>query len=279
MIRVLLFVLLCGSWALAQTPDLPTTIPAQWMPLVSVLVGLLGAVLVGPLTAVVKKLGGTRGPSTVAVSAGFSVLIGVGFSVAAAAAAGQGLSWQNIVLSGVISFLKANGDYLTRVFAVGKAATLTPPEGAPALLPGEVIPAEGARRPGPVMEAGPLPEVRPSVVNLPGPHPGLQVVDYSPTPATLGLFDAGAAVQMGAELLQRFMGNPAAVGLLDMLLRAVGAPVGLRAADVAARLMQTADGVGLLRDLFDGDARLSVKNLNTINGAVLDLRTELRGET
>lgn len=91
-------------------------IPPQFEPIVTFAVGLLSAMLVGPLTAIWKKLGRTKGPTTVMVSAGLSLLIAFGFEMAQAIAAAESFNIINLVVTTFIAFLKANGRYIEQVF-------------------------------------------------------------------------------------------------------------------------------------------------------------------
>ncbi|MFC6592432.1 hypothetical protein ACFP81_10775 [Deinococcus lacus] len=110
-----------------------TGVPPEWEPLLTLLVAWASAWLVQPLTAIAKKVGCTQGPTTVAVSAGLSLLVAAGFSVAAAQASGQTVALGQVLLSAVLAFVRANGAYLGQVQAgeergtgEGRAPSSTP---------------------------------------------------------------------------------------------------------------------------------------------------------
>lgn len=125
--RTLFFLALLSGTALAQAADLPSGIPAEYQHVVTVLVGLLAAVLVQPLTALGKKLGRTQGVTTVAVSGVLSLLVALGFTLAQALATHHEQNLWGTLLIALVAFLKANGDYLTRVFANAKGAQIAAP--------------------------------------------------------------------------------------------------------------------------------------------------------
>ena len=113
-----------------------TGVPAEYEPLVTLFIAWVSAWLVQPLTALTKKWGGTRGPSTVAVSAMLSLLVSVGFSAAASRATG-GLNLWQVLGSAGLAFLRANGNYVNDVFVGRKAARAgPPPESPPEQMPG-----------------------------------------------------------------------------------------------------------------------------------------------
>lgn len=114
----LLALVLLGS-AFAQT-DLPTGIPAEYQATVILLVGLIAGWLVQPLTAIWKKLGRTQGPTTVFISGVLSLVVALGFNFAQAVADGRGQNLWHVLFIALIAFLKANGDYLSRVFGTAK---------------------------------------------------------------------------------------------------------------------------------------------------------------
>lgn len=102
-------------------------LPAEWQVLVPVLIGLLSSLLVAPLTAIAKKMGCTTGITTVSISAGLSALIA---GIAGYATGLYGHGWAGVLAAlgaTVTAFLKANGDYLTRVNANRKAIDTSAP--------------------------------------------------------------------------------------------------------------------------------------------------------
>lgn len=90
-------------------------IPAEHEPLVVLVVGLLSSALVGPLTAIAKKLGGTTGPSTVAISAALSLVVAFGFEFARALAGEQRTIWSALLIA-FIAFSRSNGEYVRQKF-------------------------------------------------------------------------------------------------------------------------------------------------------------------
>lgn len=77
----------------------------------TVVVGYLSALLVGPLTALSKKWFNTEGVTTVSVSALLSGLIGVGITIYQATQGNVG--WGGVIVA-LLAFIKSNGDYLIK---------------------------------------------------------------------------------------------------------------------------------------------------------------------
>lgn len=130
-----LFALLFFGLAFAQVTDIGSELETRYgLPagLFSTVIGLLSAWLIIPLTALAKKLGRTTGPTTVTVSAFFSaLLVGVGGWVLGLYGTGTA-SYGAACWAALLAFLKANGDYLTKVQA--QAAALKAVTGQPARL-------------------------------------------------------------------------------------------------------------------------------------------------
>ncbi|MDP9766474.1 hypothetical protein [Deinococcus enclensis] len=118
-VRLLALIVLLSGAALAQDVQ---GIPDEYSTIVTTLIGILSAVLVQPLTSIFKKLGRTTGPGTVAISAALSLMVAFFFTFAQASATNTGLNFPGLLLIALIGFLKANGDYITRVFTTAKGA-------------------------------------------------------------------------------------------------------------------------------------------------------------
>lgn len=118
-------------------------VPADYAAFIYTLIGLLSAWLVSPVTAIIKKLGGTSGATTVTVSAALSLLVSLGFALSAAAAQGGAINWLGVLLGALVAFLRANGEYLTRSQAAQKAALPAPATVGEILPPAEVMRGEG----------------------------------------------------------------------------------------------------------------------------------------
>lgn len=104
-------------------------IPDSDLALVNMVIALLAGMLVKPLTAIVKKLGNTHGVTTVSISIGLSLVAAFGYAYLQAQGAGENLSvWQTLFIA-LIAFLKANGDYISSVFAAKKAEPVIVVEG------------------------------------------------------------------------------------------------------------------------------------------------------
>ena len=148
-----LFAALAWGVASAQAVELPTGIPAEYQAVATALIGLLSAVLVGPLTSIAKKLGGTTGPTTVVVSGVLSLIVAFAFTAAqAAAGAGEAGLWSTLAVA-LIAFLKSNGDYLSRMFSTRKAVEEAAPEVPAATLPlNKDAPYSGGLEPMPLMD-------------------------------------------------------------------------------------------------------------------------------
>lgn len=114
-------------------------IPAEYAAVLYTLIGLLSAWLVTPVTAIIKKLGGTSGVTTVTVSAVLSLLVSLGFALATAAAQGEGVNWLGVLIGAVVAFLKANGDHIARSQIAQKAATPAPATVGEIMPPPEVM--------------------------------------------------------------------------------------------------------------------------------------------
>ncbi|GAA5514757.1 hypothetical protein Dcar01_03518 [Deinococcus carri] len=234
-----LSVLVLGTGlALAQGTDLPSGIPAEYQGVVAVLIGLLSAVLVQPLTSIAKKLGRTTGPTTVAVSAVLSLLVALGFALAQAAATRGGLNLGGALLVALVAFVKANGDYITRVFSNAKGNAL-----APAGLPDPV--------PVVVGEVVTPPEVRGAP-----PASGLEVIPGLDT-------TPGAA--------RGLLGGGTLALTLDALLESLLSQAGLQ--PTPARLLRIGGRLAVVApDLLDGDAHLSADSRNRVLGVILELK-------
>lgn len=124
--RLLLGLTLVSLFSFAFAQDVQG-IPAEYQTMITVVVGLLSSILVQPLTAIAKKLGRTQGPTTVVISAALSLLIAYGFAVSQALATGERVPFWSALIIALIAFLKANGDYLTRVFTSARGNEVTPP--------------------------------------------------------------------------------------------------------------------------------------------------------
>ena len=207
----------------------------------------LSAVLVGPLTAIAKKLGRTSGPTTVAISAAMSLLVALGFSLWQAAATQSGVPWGQALLLALIAFIKSNGDYISRVFATAKGQGTTEvtvnlpvpepaPLGPPAVIGGEITP--------------------PADLKFP-PSSGLESIPGLDAPAPLGLLGGlpGGVVEQGIEVI-----------ISQLLTEAGMQATPQQLVRVAARLAVVAP------DLMDGSAYLSAENRNRILEVVLDLK-------
>ncbi|MDV6376019.1 hypothetical protein [Deinococcus arenicola] len=112
-----------GGLAFAQgAGDLIPGIPAEWQTPIVVGVGLLSGFLVGPLTAIAKKLGRTTGPSTVAVSAALSLIVAVAFVLIQAATTREDVAWTAALWIALLGFIRSNGAYISSVAALIKGA-------------------------------------------------------------------------------------------------------------------------------------------------------------
>lgn len=110
-----------------------TGLPPELQALAVTVIGLLAGKFVQPATALLKKLGCTSGRVTVWISFALSALLALLLTLLPALASGSrwDAAWQ-AGLVGLIAFIKANGDYLARVFAAQKAGA---PGAGPAPLP------------------------------------------------------------------------------------------------------------------------------------------------
>lgn len=118
-------------------------LPAEYTPVITTLIGYVAGWLVGPLTAIWKKLGRTNGVTTVGVSAVLSLLVSLGFTIATTLAGGP-LNIGHALVIALIAFVRANGAYLMQVQSNAKANKEAPPvvtqsvvikEGPPAGVP------------------------------------------------------------------------------------------------------------------------------------------------
>lgn len=102
-------------------------IPTEYQAVVPVAIGVLASYLVAPLTALYKKLGKSEGITTVTISAALSALIaGVAGYATGLYGTGSHAVFAAIGAS-LTAFLKANGDYQSRVNANKKAITEAAP--------------------------------------------------------------------------------------------------------------------------------------------------------
>ena len=230
---LILMVLLGLGQAFAQDAALPG-VPAEYAPILTLVIGLLSSLLVQPLTSIAKKLGRTSGPTTVAISAAISLVLAVGFALWQAATTRGEVSLGMALLLAAVAFLKANGDYITRVFSSAKGAAAAP---ATQLVVGDLTPPAGTVTPPSGVEGIP---------GLDTPAtPGLGLLSGLPLP-TPDLSSLLAQVLIGAGL-------PATT---EQLVR------------VAARLAVVAP------DLLDGDLHLSAGNRNRILSVVMELKAK-----
>ena len=127
-------------------------VPAEYAAIATTLIGIVSSLLVGPATAIAKKLWGTEGVSTVAISAALSFIVGMMWAAIGAASGGTFNIIQALTIT-AIAFVKANGDYISRAQANVKANKAAPPIAAqPAPAPQSPV------TPPPGIEAGkPLP--------------------------------------------------------------------------------------------------------------------------
>lgn len=228
--------------------DLPG-LPADWQPVVTLAIGLLSGVLVGPITAIAKKLGRTEGPTTVAISAAISLVLTFGFSLWQAAVTQTNLPLGQTLLLATIAFLKSNGDYISRVFSTAKGQgtpevtvnlpTLEQPPAPAPIVIGDVVPPPDLKTPPPGVPASGL-----------EPIPGLDT-------APLGLLGnlPPQVVEQGIEVV-----------ITQLLAQAGMQATPQQLVRVAARLAVTAP------DLMDGSAYLSAENRARILDVILDLK-------
>lgn len=116
-----LFALLALLSGLAFAQDAIPGVPADVQPVVTLIVSFLTGYVVLALTAISKKWFNTKGPTTVAVSAGLSVLAGFGFTAYAALAVRGDMPWTQALMAAFLGFVGSNGAYLARVFASSSA--------------------------------------------------------------------------------------------------------------------------------------------------------------
>ncbi|THF88394.1 hypothetical protein E7T09_04090 [Deinococcus sp. KSM4-11] len=127
------------SFAFAQ--DVLPGVPTAYVPVATLLISLLSGLLVKPLTAIVKRLGNTTGVTTVAVSAGLSLLVVIGVNLWQAWATRGSVPWPTALFMALVAFLQANGAYLAQVAAAIKGAQVAGvsaglPQLDPSRLPG-----------------------------------------------------------------------------------------------------------------------------------------------
>lgn len=235
-------------FSVASAQDALPGVPADWQPVLTLAIGLLSAMLVGPLTAIAKKLGCTTGPTTVAVSAGMSLLVTFGFSLWQAAATQTDMPWSQALMLALIAFLKSNGDYIRQVFATAKGqgtpevtVNLPQPEPQPALptivVSGEVTPPADVKGP---------------------PQSGLEPIPgLDAQTAPLGLLGnlPPQVVEQGIEVV-----------IAQLLAQAGLQATPQQLVRVAARLAVLAP------DLMDGSAYLSTDSRDRILGVIIDLK-------
>ncbi|WP_414656767.1 hypothetical protein ACINK0_11395 [Deinococcus sp. VB343] len=247
--RKWMFLTLALTFASASAQgDLPG-LPADWQPVVTLAIGLLSGVLVGPLTAIAKKLGRTEGPNTVAVSAVMSLLVTLGFSLWQATASQTNMPWGQALLLALIAFVKSNGDYISRVFSTAKG------QGTPEVTVNMPTP-EQPPTPAPIVIGDVMPPA-----DIKTPPPGAPASDIEPIPgldtAPLGLLSSlpPQVVEQGIEVV-----------ISQMLAQAGLQATPQQLVRVAARLAVVTP------DLMDGNAYLSAENRNRILGVILDLK-------
>lgn len=128
LIRFLFLPVFLLGLALAQVaaPALPAPL-APYASGITLVIGLISALLVHPLTAIFKHLGKTQGPTTVLISGVLSLLISGAFTLWQAAASHTGAALLPALLSAVLAFIAANGAYLAQVQSSIKGASLAMP--------------------------------------------------------------------------------------------------------------------------------------------------------
>ncbi|UQN10347.1 hypothetical protein [Deinococcus sp. QL22] len=245
-----LFVVSLLPTAFAQSLGLPAGIPAEYTAIVTVIITALTGWLVTPLTAVAKKLGRTEGPTTVLISAVLSIVIALGLTIIQAAlSSGTDPLWP-AVISALVGWVKANGDYLMRVQANTKANVLATESARE--QSGETKTSEGVQQ-------EPL---RPSGVEaISTPSPYLNGVPEGAR--LLGGNLGGAALGVMTGLISSPL-LEVAIGLLTSAFPS-GVPKGL-----AERFLTEA--VRLAPELLDGDGYVSNAGRQRLNGVLLDIK-------
>ncbi len=120
-------------------------IPAEYAAVVFTLIGVLSSWLVQPVTALLKRLGKTSGVTTVAISAALSFVTALLFAVLTAS--GSDVNWLGVLVTTVIAFVKANGDYISKQQAANRTPSALP-ERPEAATVGEIQPPAGFIQPG-----------------------------------------------------------------------------------------------------------------------------------
>lgn len=109
--------LLCAGVAFAQT-DLPG-VPAEWQALLALAITGLSGWLVVPLTALSKRLGCTKGPTTVLISAALSLAVTLGIHLWQAYEVRGDLPWPQALWSALGAFVVSQGLYWMRRLSQG----------------------------------------------------------------------------------------------------------------------------------------------------------------
>ena len=119
LIRIQIFVVMLaiGTIALAQgaveTFETQNHLPAGF---ITTIIGIVGSLLMGPATAIAKKLGKTNGPSTVMVNVALSFVVVAVCGHAAHLYAG----WPEAIYAAFVSVVMSQGTYLMQANAEAK---------------------------------------------------------------------------------------------------------------------------------------------------------------
>lgn len=248
--RKWIFLTAALTFASASAQDALPGLPADWQPVVTLAIGLLSGVLVGPITAIAKKLGRTEGPTTVAISAAISLVLTFGFSLWQAAVTQTNLPLGQTLLLATIAFLKSNGDYISRVFSTAKG------QGTPEVTVNLPTPEQQPPTPAPIVIGDVMPPA-----DIKTPPPGVPASGLEPIPgldtAPLGLLSSlpPQVVEQGIEVV-----------ISQMLAQAGMQATPQQLVRVAARLAVVTP------DLMDGNTHLSAENRGRILDVILDLK-------
>lgn len=236
-VNFLLGLTLVSLFSFAFAQDAVQGIPEQYQAMVYGMISVIAGLLVEPLTAILKRAGGTQGATTVGISAALSLLVAFGFTLAQALTTNQNLNFWGTLAVAFWAFLQSNGSYISKMMAAKRGTEKA----------GQDISIAAAQEKA----------SQPDQTFMPLPS-GLEEVPLDGTQGLLGLpLDMAAPINLNNSLSDIIKGALGVAGITvtdDRVLK------------VALRVLKVAP------DLLDGNPHLSAETRLLVLNAIIDLK-------